>query len=101
MSDHKQLRQGETPKTIRVRAFTSTGFPDLTTYTGLTFKMWGPSTIEGAAVGYADGYLEYTFTGTQLDVLGSYEAEFRGVRPNGQPATFPTATNLRITVIPA
>lgn len=101
MSDHKSLRKGETPKTIRVRAFTASEFPDLTTYTGLTFKMVGPVTIEGAAVGFANGYLEYTFTGAELDVLGEYQAEFHGVRPNGQPATFPTATNLRITIIAA
>lgn len=101
MSDVRELRQGDTPKTIRARAFTSSAFIDLTTYTSLTFKMAGPTTIEGAAIGDANGYLEYTFTGAQLDVLGEYAATFRGVDANGQPQTFPESTNLRVKVIPA
>ncbi len=100
MSDTKTLRQSETPKTIRARAFTESAFVDLTTFTGLTFRMVGPATIEGAASGDADGFLSYTFTGTQLDVLGTYTATFHGVDANGEPHTFPEETNLRVTIVP-
>lgn len=101
MSDEKILRQGDTPKTITARAFTAEAFVDLTTYTGLTFRMVGPVTVEGAATGDADGNLGFTFTGTELDVIGDYEATWRGTGPGGQPQTFPESTNLRVTIIAA
>lgn len=102
MSDQKQLRQGDTPKTIRARAFTVDGFIDLTGYTGLTFRMVGPVTVEGAATGDAAGWLYFTFTGTELDAVGDYEATWHAdVGPNGQPQTFPESTNLRVTIIAA
>lgn len=101
MSDHKELRQGDTPKTIRARAFTEDGFVDLSAYTGLTFRMVGPAVVEGAASGNAQGWLFFTFTGTQLDTLGDYVATWRGVGPDGQPQTFPETTNLKVKIIPA
>jgi hypothetical protein len=101
VSDEKRIRQSETPKTITARAFTATAFPDLTTYTQLKFRMVGPTTIEGDATGDVNGYLSYTFTGTELDALGTYEAKFTGVDPDGEPKTFPESTNLRVVIIPA
>lgn len=101
MSDEKILNQNETPKTIRARAFTSEDYVDLTTWTSLTFKMTGPATIEGAAIGDAAGYASYTFTGTELVVPGTYAAQFRGIDASGQPRTIPEATKLRVVVVPA
>lgn len=101
MSDHRQLRQGETPKTIRARAFTAGEFVDLSGYTGLAYRMVGPVTVEGSAVGDADGYLEVTFTDDDLDELGDYEMTFTGTDADGEPRTFPEATNLRVKIIAA
>lgn len=99
-NDEKRVNQNETPKTIRVRAFTSEAYVDLTTWSSLQFKMTGPATVEGAAAGDAAGYLEYTFTSGQLAVPGTYEAWFSGVDANGQPRTIPEQTKMRLVVVP-
>lgn len=98
MNDEKRVNQNEVPKTIRARAFDPDRYIDLTQYTSLTFRMTGPATIEGAATGDADGYLEYTFTGTELAVPGTYQAQFHGVGPDGEPQTFPETTKLRVII---
>ncbi len=102
MSDEKTITQGDLSRPILARAFDETGFIDLTLFTGgITFKMVGPTTITGTAVGDAIGNLTYTFTAGQTATVGDYVATFRGVDGSGKAQTFPEGTRLRVRIIAA
>jgi hypothetical protein len=102
MSDEITLRQGDLARPIQARAFDEDGVINLTLFTGgITFKMVGPTTVTGAAVGDAQGNLTYTFTAGQTSVVGEYVATFTGTDGSGKPQTFPQGTNLRVTIVPA
>lgn len=102
MSDEITIRQGDLSRPIRAKAFDADGFINLTLFTsGITFKMVGPTTVQGAAVGDASGNLTYTFGAGQTATVGEYVATFTGVDGSGKAQTFPQGTNLRITIIPA
>lgn len=100
MADHetRELQQNLTPKTITARAFTSEGYPNLSTYTNVRFHMSGAVELDEAAVGMPNGYLMYTFTSGQLAVVGAYEAYFSATSPSGELCRFPESTPLRVVV---
>ena len=102
MSDEIRIRQNDLSEPIRAKAFNASGFVNLTLFTGgLTFKMVGPVSVQGAAVGDANGNLTYTFANGETATPGTYEATFRGVDGAGKAQTFPQGTNLRVIVVPA
>lgn len=102
MSDLMRIRQGNTHKPVEAIAFTGAGFVDLTVFTGgITFKMTGPATVQGAAAGDAQGNLVYWFAAGQTDVIGVYAATFTGLDASGKPQTFPEGTNLTIEIVAA
>jgi hypothetical protein len=102
MTDELTIRQGDTSRPVRARAFDADGFIDLTVFTGgIVFRMTGAATVQGAATGDADGNLSYTFAAGETDTVGEYEAVFVATDGSGKVQTFPQATNLRVTIVAA
>ena len=102
MSDEITIRQNDLSRPVLAKAFDASGFINLTLFSGgITFRMVGPVTVQGAATGDALGNLSYTFTAGQTATVGEYVATFTGIDGSGHPQTFPQGTNLRVTIIAA
>lgn len=77
---------------------------DLTAATAVTFNMRKPGnngtpkiSAAGSFVDKPNGIVKYTWTGTDTDTIGSFDAEFE-VTIGGKPLTFPNHEQLRIKI---
>jgi hypothetical protein len=109
MSATFNIRQGDLLPVIEAACVQGNGAAlDLTTATGVTFRMWrraSPSTlkVEGVAqvVDGPNGVVRYLWAGTDTDAPGVYNAEFVVTFPGPKPQTLPTVGHITVNVLDA
>lgn len=99
------MRQNDRLPAMTAVAYTATAKVDFTAFASIVFRMVkSDGTVKvnnAAATGDAQGNLTYSWGASDTDTAGDYSCVFIATDGSGRKQTFPTGTNLSLTIVPA